>query len=304
MQRYGFILILICLFVSISYDTTIAQCCSPGNPVAGAASVGTVPKKKFRSITFFRHSFSDTYYEGNKVSEMQGVEANFNYIGEIIGYGLFKRLTIEGEFGYFINKTKKDTVMGTQETKGLYNGVISLKYCLLKSKNDWEITVGSGFKFPFTRTPIVGEYDVPLPEDIQPSTNATGFVAQLYVAKSYPKKKFGVILINRYEINGRNENRYRFGNAFYSSLFISKGFLKRFTGLLQIRNENRAMDVQGDIDFTSSGSNVVFMAPMLTCRLPRDFNVTTYFDFPVNRNYEGLQLGPKYAFGVSLLRQF
>lgn len=293
------------VFISLSLFTLngYAQCCSPGNPVAGSASVGTVPLGKFRTTTFFRHSFSDTYYEGNKVSEMQGTEANFNYIGEILAYGVLKRLTVEGEFGYFLNKTKRDTVMGTQETKGWYNGVLSVKYCFLKSKSEWEITGGLGVKFPLTRKAVEDEWG-PLPEDIQPSTNATGYVGQLFISKKFPKHQLGIILINRYEINEANDNRYRFGNSMFTSLFISKGFLKHFTGLLQIRNENRAMDIQGNIDFINSGSNVLFAAPMLTIRLPKKWNFNTYYDVPLVRNYEGLQLGPRYAFGFSLLREF
>lgn len=295
-------IILLLLLFHFSTEA-YTQCCSPGNPVAGSASVGTVTFRKVRTTTFFRHSFSDTYYEGSKVSEMQGTEANFNYIGEIIAYGLFKKLTVEGEFGYFLNKTKRDTVMGTQETKGLYNGVLSLKYCILKSKSDWEITAGAGLKFPFTRKAVENEWGA-MPEDIQPSTNATGYVGQVFISKKFPKHQFGIILINRYEINEANDNRYRFGNSLFTSLFISKGFLKHFTGLLQLRNENRAMDTQGSIDFTSSGSNVFFAAPMLTIHLPKKWNVNTYYDMPLSRNYEGLQLGPKYAVGLSILREF
>ncbi|MEO7905570.1 MAG: hypothetical protein ABIT06_01235, partial [Saprospiraceae bacterium] len=53
----------------------VAQFCSPGNPVGGTASVGTVQKGSLRSITFFRHSFSDTFYDETKEAEFQDTKA-------------------------------------------------------------------------------------------------------------------------------------------------------------------------------------------------------------------------------------
>ncbi len=298
--------VILCGFTKISYG----QCCSPGNPAAGAASVGTIAKKSLRLTTFYRHSFSDTYYkEGNTIAEnQQKAKANFNYIGEIITYGITKKLTVETEIGYFINKSKKD-IYQDLTTKGFSTSVFSLKYNLLKTKRDLEITLGAGAKVPFTQKAVIGEYEIPFTDDMQPSTHAFGYIGQLFIAKSYPKHQLKVILMNRFETNYKNPDGYKFGDALFTSLFISKSFLTHYTFLVQFRNENRDIDKKyvedvGYTTFTSTGSNVVFLSPQLSCTLPHKFNVAAMVDFPISRNYKGIQLGPKFAWGLSLIKGF
>ncbi|MEI6575921.1 MAG: transporter [Bacteroidota bacterium] len=303
-MRYlsGLISALIILFLNAE---AYAQCCSPGNPVAGTAAAGIVMKHNLRVVTFYRHSFSDTYYTGTKPSpdEDQIGTANFNFAGAIFAYGITKRLTVETELGYFINKTKNDTILKSkQSTSGMYNGTLSMKYCLIHSSNGLELSLGAGAKFPFTQQPISNELG-PLPEDIQPSTGAFGFVGQLFIAKAFPSLQFKLIWTNRYEINGRNLDKYKFGNAWYSSLFFSKGLGKGWVGLLQFRNENRKVDFNGETKFPSTGGNVFIISPQLSHSFGH-YNVTAMFDMPVMRNLNGKQLNTKYAYSISINRDF
>jgi hypothetical protein len=302
-------LVVIILLIGIFRVSAVAQCCSPGNPAAGAASVGTIEKKSLRLTTFYRHSFSDTYYiDGNSKAEWQGAKANFNYIGEIITYGITKKLTVETEIGYFLNKSKKD-IYQDLNTHGFATSVFSFKYNILKTKRELEITIGAGAKIPFTQEAILGEFEIPYPDDIQPSTHAFGYVGQLFISKAYPKHQFKIILMNRYETNYRNMEGYKFGDALFTSLFLSKSFLEKFTALVQVRNEHREIDKIyedgiGYNTFSSTGSDVIFLSPQLSYTLPHKFNVAALVDFPISRNYKGTQLGPKYAIGVSVIKGF
>jgi hypothetical protein len=45
-----------------------------GNPVSGSEYVGILPKDP-STITYYRHSYSDTYYEGSEVSDYQGTHS-------------------------------------------------------------------------------------------------------------------------------------------------------------------------------------------------------------------------------------
>lgn len=293
------------LFILLLSAKSYAQCCSPGNPVAGTAAAGIVMKHNLRIITFYRHSFSDTYYTDSKPSptEDQLGTANFNFIGQIFAFGITNRLTVETELGYFINKTKKDTILKSeQKTHGMYNATLSLKYCFLHTDNGLEMSLGAGAKIPFTQKPISNDLGT-LPEDIQPSSHAFGFVGQVFLAKSFPTKQFKIIWVNRYEINGLNLDDYKFGNAWYSSLFFSKGLGGKWVGLLQFRNENRKVDYDGDTQFTSTGGNVLILSPQLSYSIGK-VNLTAMFDYPVMRNLNGKQLNTKYAFGISINRDF
>ncbi|MCX6271591.1 MAG: hypothetical protein NTU44_10290 [Bacteroidetes bacterium] len=303
MARFFTVFVIVCLSAGWANQLE-AQCCSPGSPVGSTSSVGVVKKSAIRSITFFKHSFSDTYFKGGKPAEMQDATANFNYIGQMVSYGITDRLTVEGEFGYYLNKTKKYKVVGIEmkdETSGISNSVFSLKYCLLHTLRELEITVGAGAKVPLTQKPVENQFG-PMPEDLQPSTGAYGFVGQLFISQSFPMYQFRAILLNRYEINKANPRDYTFGNAWFTSLFLSKSFLKHCTGLLQFRNENRKIDKEGKIDFTSSGGNVFIIAPQFSYTFPYSWNVAVMADFPVSRDYHGVQLGPKYSVGVSVVK--
>jgi hypothetical protein len=285
-------------------EAGIAQCCSPGNPVSGSAYVGTLPKKTLRTITYYRHSYSDTYFEGSDVSDYQGTNSGYDFFGEVLSYGIIKKLTVDAEIGYYVYKYQESDVLGKFATYGFSNATFSLKYALIKTKKDLELTLSAGAKVPVSRKIFRDEYGVPYPQDIQPSTGAFGFVAQLFFFKSFIEKKWRLVVLNRYEINGYNSEDYKFGNAFFSSVFIGRSFAKNWTATLQLRNEYRQEDWQGDIRYLVTGGDILYLSPQLSYTFKPRLTLSVTADFPVYRDYNGIQLGPKYAFGISVVKDF
>lgn len=294
---------LLALVLFAGSCSAYAQCCSPGNPVAGSSNVGIVDQGNIRAIAFFRHSYSDTYFDGKTKAEIQGTIANYEYVGTLISYGLLKKLTIDLEAGYFLKK-RQETDYFTHETHGFTNGVLNVKYAALKTFSNWEITVGAGYKFPFNTKTFVDEWDTPLPPDIQPSTRARGFVGQTFISKNIPSFSFKAVWLNRYEINGRSKDDYRFGNSLISTLFLSKKISNHFTGLLGTRYEKRELDYEGDIKFSNSGGTIVLVSPQISYSFPPYWNIALLSDFPVYRKYNGLQLGVSYAIALSIMKEF
>ena len=143
--------ILLLIILAICTEISMAQCCAPGNPVSGSEYIGTLPKKTLRTITFYRHSYSDTYYEGSEISDYQGTESGYDFIGEVLSYGLVKKLTIEAELGFYIDKYQDSEVLDRFTTYGFTNAVVSAKYAVLKTSNDMELTLGAGAKLPLSR---------------------------------------------------------------------------------------------------------------------------------------------------------
>lgn len=281
-----------------------AQCCSPGNPVSGSEYVGILPKKTLRTITYYRHSYSDTYYEGSEVSDYQGTHSGYDFFGEVLSYGIIKKLTVEAELGYYVYKYQESDVLGKFRTYGFSNATLSLKYAIIKTKKDLELTLGAGAKVPVSKKVFGDEYGVPYPQDIQPSTGAFGFVAQLFFFKSFMEKKWRLVVLNRYEINGYNSDDYKFGNAFFSSVFIGRSFAKNWAATLQFRNEYRQEDWQRDIRYLVTGGDILFLSPQLSYTFKPRLTLSVTADFPVFRDYNGIQLGPKYAFGISVVKDF
>jgi hypothetical protein len=281
----------------------IAQCCSPGNPVSGSAYVGILPPKTLRTITYYRHSFSDTYYEGSEVSDYQGTHSGYDFFGEVLSYGIIKKLTVEAELGYYIYKYQESDVLGKLKTYGFSNAIISFKYAVLKTKNDMELTLGAGAKVPVSRKVFSNDYG-PYPPDIQPSTGAYGFVAQLFFYKGFSEKKWRLVVLNRFEINGYNSEDYRFGNALFSSVFVGRSFAKNWAATLQFRNEYRWEDWQSDTRYLATGGDILYVSPQLSYTFKPRLTLSIMADFPIFRDYNGIQLGPKYAFGISVVKDF
>lgn len=300
--------------IAVVHQDLSAQCCSPGNPVAGASQVGILTPYTLRTVTYFRTSYSDTYYIKDSKTDRGGSYARYNYIGEILSFGLPLRFTAELEMGYFLEKTQdSDPSNLHNKTSGLSNGVLTVKYGFLKSPKLYELTGGAGFKFPFSTKPVTDSSGAFYPPEIQPSTGAFGAVGQLFFSKGFLPVQMKVILLNRFEYNGQNKEDYQFGASLFSSVFVSKTFFKHLVVLLQFRNEYRWKDKQyyvtedGKDDFfymTGTGGDIVYIAPMASWSFPRGWSVSVNFDLPVYRYYNGEQLSPRAAGGISVIKDF
>lgn len=296
-------LLLIIVFLIIG-QVVNAQCCAPGNPASGSEHTGILPKNTLRTITFYKHSFSDTYYEISEKSGYQDSRAGYDFIGEVVSFGLMQKLSVEAELGYYFDKYQDSEVLGMLKTHGITNAVLSLKYAVLKTKWNFELTLGSGIKLPLSQKVFHDEYGVPFPQEIQPSTGAFGFVGQLYMLKSFKENKWRLVFNGRYETNGYNRDDYRFGDVFISSLFIGRSLTKNWSATLQVRNEYRLEDFQGEVRYLFTGGDIMFLSPQISHTFKKRITLTVMGDLPVYRHYNGIQLGPKYAFGFSLLKDF
>lgn len=300
-------------FFTVSFlffqETAFSQCCSPGNPVGGTTNIGILDKKAFRVISFYRYSESSGYWQGNKKSDFNFVKnANFNYAGMVLAYGLLNKLTLETELGYYINKSQTYNIEPSYTNRGygLNNGVFSIKYNLVsKTEKPFEWTAGLGAKFPFTNQYQIVN-NVELPRDVQPSTHAFGVVAQSFLYKGFPEKGLRLFFINRYEGNYPDQQRFKFGNSFLSSFFIAKRINEsNWAVIVQARHEFRTKDVRdAGTNINSSGGNLIFVAPQINYTIAKKWNISFLADLPVYRNYNGTQLGNKFAFAFYLSKDF
>lgn len=295
-------------FALFSGGEILAQCCSPGNPVGGTANLSIVAKNKLRMNTFFRHGYADTYFEGSSKSNFLFVDkASYNYLGTILTYGLMNRLSIEAELGYYFNRSQNYNINASTYSLqgfGLRDGVFTLKYNLYKNAGkELEFTGGLGAKIPFRKNPQDAN-NVELPIDVQPSDMAFGVVAQTFLYKGFIVNGLHFFLLNRYEKTFENPQQYQYGQAFYSSLFISKALNTHWSLIMQIRDEWRDADKRFNQRVPSSGGNVLFVAPQATYSIRQKWNFSVLADIPVYRMYSGTQLSPKYAFSILISKEF
>jgi hypothetical protein len=294
-------IICLLLFIFIS-EKTFSQCCS-ANPLAGSVNIGILTKNTFRSITYYRYFFSDEYFEGSKRSDFNAVKnLNYNFIGSIFSYGVSRKITLETELGYYINKSEVLNIEPPHTVKGwgFYNGVASLKYNIFQ-KNAIELTAAAGAKFPFT-TKQQEKDGVQLSQTVQSSTGAFGFVGQFYLSNTWIEKGLRLFLIHRTEINGTNSIKYKFGNLYTASLFVSKSFNEHWTGILQVNNEFRDRDTRENKTIASSGGYVFFVSPQINYTIAQKWNISLQTSIPVYRYFNGTQLGGDKSFSINVTR--
>jgi hypothetical protein len=307
--------LLLAVILLFHPGTVHAQCCSTGSPVGASVYVGILGKNYLRVATFYRHSYSDKYYEGDSHADNNPLQsANYNFTGLAFGYGLTRRLTLEMDFGYFINKTQvylDNNVFNGMKTTGygLSNGGVNLKYGIfVKPAKQIELTAGAGFRYPFTFDPQMVN-GIQLNRDIQPSTNAFSANALVFFNIGFPSVTMRLFTTNRYDYNfpgkgSTDTTRYKYGNILLNSVFVSKKIAKYFFGILQVRNEYKTHDTYGGKTEVNTGYEILYLSPQLSYSIAGKWNITVVFDMPVYKNYTGRQLTPSYSYAISLSRDF
>lgn len=312
-------LLVLFFFLTFFAEHLNAQCFgSPGNPAAGTSNLGTLKKNVLRINFFQKYSYSDTYFNGHQHSSFVLYDkAYFNYLANLVAYGVSDRFTIEAETGYFLNKTihyssELPFVLPEYTLKGygLTQTVLSAKFLLIPDeKQPYKWSAGLGGKIPLRFHPQFMN-NTQLPVDVQPSNMAWGIVAQSYLLRENTFKGLRYFLINRYEYNFTNNYDFKWGQSLYSSLFISKRLhfrkqwlTENWTAVLQLRHEMKSHNfnyLNQDYKVESSGSHLLFLTPQLNYTAKDIWNFSLLFDFPLFQHYNGTQIGNKYGITLSI----
>lgn len=320
------LIILICAVSLLTPHISKSQCCSTGSPVGASVYVGVLGKNYLRAITYYRHSYSDTYYVNDHKTQdnLALYNSSFNFAGIVFAYGVTKRLTIEIDAGYYFDKIQNghyhdqhldSTINYQNKGFGLSNGTLTFKYgTIIRPVHQIELTTGFGVRFPFSSNPQYND-GKQVTRDLQPSTNSFGVSEMLFFSKGFPSITLRVFSINRYDYNFRARNDYiqhtdyKYGNILLNSVFVSKKIMKYFFGILQIRNEWKTNDKDflkdGDHHkVTDSGFDLVTVTPQLSYSIVGKWNLMASCDIPLYKYYHGKQMTPAYSVAISLTRDF
>lgn len=262
-MRYYFLLLIL---GSTLLANLAAQCFSSLNPVGGVSNLLVLEKKTFRIIGLYNYGLMNKYFEGSKKSDYSLVKkADYNYMGSIVAYGIFNKLTFEVETGYFINKTYKfenSTIKGY----GFNNLILSPKFSILSSHERRFYCSGSiGAKLPLTRE-LQRVDGVEVPHELQPSTHSFGYVVQVFVVKENSLRGLRYFLVARTENNYENKAGYKYGYYSSVSAYLSKHLMYNWikgdwTTIIQVRNEFRSKDHIDDNIVKSTGGYSLIIVP-------------------------------------------
>jgi hypothetical protein len=303
-------LCLIWIILALGAWPAASQCFSSANPVGGSSNLLVLDKKSFRFVGFYRHAYSNRYFEKSSKSDFNQVnDANYNYGGAILAFGFFQKLTLETEWGYFFNKTYHFNVPAGTDLSGcgFYNTVVSGKFRIFTDyARRFYISGSVGAKIPLMLEPKV-KNGITLPVDLQPSSNAFGSVLQLFFVKENSESGMRYFLISRYEYNLPNRNDYRLGYAFLTSFFVSKHLPDHWlpgdwTAIIQLRNESRAPNRREGMTEVATGGTIFLLSPQVNYNILEKWNVSLILDIPVYQYLNGIQLAYNYAITVNLSR--
>lgn len=310
-------IVILTLLFSFSFISDIySQCCSAGSPVGASIYIGILEKSSLRVNSFYRHSQNVYYFEGTeKLPDYGNFKfTRFDYASLSVGYGLLKRLSLEFETGYFLDKTREmKNIDYTQIGRGFSNGNFTFKYCPYKSiPKEIEITIGGGLKFPFSDeiSNDINHPNVVLSYDLQPSTHSYGASFNFFATKNYPSHSRRFFTNNRFEYNFVNPQSYQYGWILSNSLFVSNKLFKNCFAVIEARSEYRGVDKIIDdnnetLELTDrTGGHLVIISPRILYSIASKWNLSLLYDIPVYRYYNGKQMALDYSFALSLSRDF
>ena len=306
----------ILIFLSFCFSIKgYTQCfASPGNPVGGTANMGTMQKNSIRIAPSYQYSYSDIYFEKNKKYEGPKTvidKANYSYLQLIGSYGITDSLTIETEWGYFIQKELQYKLSSTKvHAHGLSNSVISLKYKLFQNdESRFSTTISLGANIPFSQE-MKQLNGVTLPLDVQPSTGSFGAVWQTYIIKENSFRGERWFYTNRIEYYRPNKDNIKFGSALYQSVYFSKHFdfqswkLHDWTAIIQCKNLIKLPNYKEEKIIKASGGYTFWVIPQINIFIKKTWNISTFISIPIYQYVHEIQLGNTYGWGIQIIRDF
>lgn len=303
-MKKGFLIFFIFYFIFII--KVQSQCCGAGNPISGFENVSGIPYKTLLISTTYKYSYSDTYYSGDEKASVLSDKLNYNFTGVNIAYGILPRLSIQGQIGYFINKTKKYNISEWEPLKGYGFGdaEINLMYSIVKNNfTGFNIITGIGVKLP------VGVFDketnnVKLPIFLQPSSGSLKFNVSLFMNKRFDK--YSVSFRGFIEFANRIKSQnfdYKYGNLYLMSFYGSYKINKIISLIGQIRYEYRMKSSRENEQIVeSSGGQLINFIPEINFIPAKGFSISIYPDIPIYRYMNGTQISNKFAISLKLTK--
>ena len=288
-----------------------AQCCSAGNPSSFSFSDNNSLKAKSLFISSsYKYGYSGKYYSGNKPEDLGfTAPASYSFIDLKAAYGISKRFTVQASSGYFFAKEQQNPEPYPADLGyGLGDAELIVRYRFYKSvKHHFEATTSAGARLP------IGVFDlekdgVKLPITVQPSSGSFVYITGLSAVKSFDKNKlkiYGSAFAEFPQLIDSKNFYYHYGNLYNLSFTAAYPIHKLFNPALQIQGEIRGHATREQEQVVdASGYKVIILTPQIESDFRKNWSVFIYFDLPVYRYFNGIQLATSFKAGISLTKRF
>ena len=308
MKKIFITFILYALIISDAYS----QCCAAGNPLGGDGSQESLNKKELIVFTSFKHSLSQQYYHLDSEYNLSNIEKSYyNYQNLAISYGLFSRLSVYGELGYFYDKTQlininnKETII---QSSGLGDLNISLRYQVFKTvKPISQLVISGSLKLPLGafHEEING---ATVPISLQPSSGAIKYNAGIFYSRKRADRNLGWNTFLLFETSNTIEQAYliyKYGNLLQYSLAATYQINKKLNLIFNSKLEWRAHDKrENETIIESTGSKVIYINPQLIYNFIPNWSLLLISDLPIYKYVNGYQLTNCYSIQIGIRKNF
>lgn len=295
---------MLIIAVTLVHFDVLAQCCGAGNPISISNVDQSINRKNLQISLDYRHSAADTYYEGSEVSDFEFLgklkKSEYDFLNFGIGYGITKRLTVQGQLGYYIQK-KEDFIndfIPDAKASGLGDLALNISYVAYRNLDKGiEITPFAIVKFP------IGKFDcesegVKLPISMQPSSGSYKYsLGFSFYTNIYRKSYLTAYCLYEYaqRIISNNFN-YQYGGLLYSNISTFYRATESMSFGIQLGYEFQDRAKSFDNILYGTRYSILRISPVAMFKISRQWQLSCFADFPIWRNVEGLQLSNKWAF--------
>jgi hypothetical protein len=264
------------------------------------------------SLSYIRNGLNSTYNGSEEIDDPLNRTASVSSFNFDIEYGLVEKVSLLIS-GSYVVKSRETTVRSneTNETeviefdgKGIGDVILLGKYEVITPDvtSNLSLTFGGGAKLP------IGSYTQEvdgsrLAIDLQPGTGSTDALLWGNFYKGFLPIPLAFSANVLYKYSGSNLDGYRFGDEFIFSVNGEYSFTNYFTVSLSFRGRYAAEDFWGGRFLPSTGGSYYDLIPALIYT-ESAYSLKVFYQAPLYRNVEGIQLTTNNLIGVELLFNF
>jgi len=300
----------ILVFISFIYHSIAiyGQNLVSGNPSLSYTEQNCLSDKELEFSLTYLNTYSGQYYKEDQLyNGFKTIKnANINYAEFKSAFGFTSKISASAELGYFFNKTI-NFQDSSQKGYGLGDAALIVKYRLIYSKNaKFTLLPSIGIKIP------LGVFDqksenINLPVSIQPSSGNYKYIAGIYMSKVM-NEKLSISSVCTYEyaqLIDSDNFFYKYGDKWMLSFYAKYNFSEKFSTNLQFRFETKDKShIAINKVVENSGYKIIYVSPQINYNFNNNWQLSTYFDLPFYRYYNGIQLTSGFTMSIKILRKF
>ncbi|WP_337865553.1 hypothetical protein [Ignavibacterium sp.] len=299
--------ILFSSFISKSFGQ---GCCTAGSSTFGGLERGISKQGNIiLGVSFISTSLNSTFNGREKISDPLDRTASISSFNIELEYGLSEKVSLL-VFGGYVLKHRQTTVRsGTDnsrevisfEGKGIGEVIILGKYEIITPTilSPLGLSFGGGVKLP------VGSYTQEvdgsrLAIDLQPGTGSTDVLLWGNFYKGFQPVSLAMFVTTLYRYAGSNLDGYRFGDEYLFSVGSEYYLTDFLTFSLSARGRFSDKDFWGGRFLPSTGGTYYDLLPSIIYAEGL-YNLRVFYQTPLYRNVQGIQLTTSSIIGVVLL---